>query len=210
MMAGECFSEHQEHIFQIKIPFPMSELALKLIRENIEKHNRGEDASVLDLGNCGMTEVPEELRECVWLETLSFGKYCYDFKTGKWLKTINSGDNNEITHLPPFLSDLTNLIQFVISDLKIKSIEIVNTYEKLQLLSLNGTKVDDLDPIRNLTELRSLDCQDTKISNLEAISGLINLDFLNISYNRISHIDVVKNLKRLQFLFCSNTYIRDL
>lgn len=35
----------------------MSELALRLIRENIEKHRRGEDARMLDLGNCGMTEV---------------------------------------------------------------------------------------------------------------------------------------------------------
>jgi hypothetical protein len=35
----------------------MPELALKLIRENTEKHSQGEDASFLDLGNCGMTEV---------------------------------------------------------------------------------------------------------------------------------------------------------
>ena len=40
----------------------MSELALKLIRENIEKHERGEVATFLDLGNCGMTE---ENGECV-------------------------------------------------------------------------------------------------------------------------------------------------
>jgi hypothetical protein len=35
---------------------PMSELALQRIRENIEKHRRGEDARMLDLGNCGMTD----------------------------------------------------------------------------------------------------------------------------------------------------------
>jgi hypothetical protein len=33
----------------------MSKLALQRIRENIEKHRRGEDARMLDLGNCGMT-----------------------------------------------------------------------------------------------------------------------------------------------------------
>ena len=48
----------------------MSELALQLIRENIEKHRRGEDARFLDLGGCGMTEVPEEIGECVWVEGL--------------------------------------------------------------------------------------------------------------------------------------------
>jgi len=50
----------------------MSELALSLIRENIEKHQRGEDATVLDLGNCGITEVPEEIGECVCVEVVEF------------------------------------------------------------------------------------------------------------------------------------------
>ena len=45
----------------------MSELALKLIAEN--KKTR---SPFLDLGNCGLTEVPEEIGELVWLEELSF------------------------------------------------------------------------------------------------------------------------------------------
>lgn len=48
----------------------MSELALKLIAENKAKHARGEDARVLDLGNCGLTEVPEEVFALTWLECL--------------------------------------------------------------------------------------------------------------------------------------------
>ena len=39
----------------------MSELALQHIAENKAKHVRGEDARVLDLGDCGLTEVPEEV-----------------------------------------------------------------------------------------------------------------------------------------------------
>ena len=34
----------------------MSELALQRIAENKAKHARGEDARVLDLGNCGLTQ----------------------------------------------------------------------------------------------------------------------------------------------------------
>ena len=45
----------------------MSELALKLIAEN--KKTR---SPFLDLGNCGLTEVPQEIGELVWLEELSF------------------------------------------------------------------------------------------------------------------------------------------
>ena len=45
----------------------MSELALRLIEEN--KKTR---ANFLDLGNCGLIEVPTEIGELVWLEELSF------------------------------------------------------------------------------------------------------------------------------------------
>ena len=36
----------------------MSALAQQLIAENKAKHARGEDASYLDLGRCGLTELP--------------------------------------------------------------------------------------------------------------------------------------------------------
>ncbi|MBK9013085.1 MAG: hypothetical protein IPM82_02810 [Saprospiraceae bacterium] len=42
--------------------------ALELIAEN--KRTR---SPFLDLGNLGLTEVPEEVFECVWLEYLSLG-----------------------------------------------------------------------------------------------------------------------------------------
>jgi internalin A len=43
----------------------MSEIALKLIREAKETR-----ATRLDLQNCGLTELPEELFELTWLEEL--------------------------------------------------------------------------------------------------------------------------------------------
>ncbi|MBP8238882.1 MAG: hypothetical protein KAX50_02910 [Saprospiraceae bacterium] len=46
----------------------MSEPAQQLIAENKAKHARGEDASYLDLGNCGLTELPD-LSGMEWLET---------------------------------------------------------------------------------------------------------------------------------------------
>ena len=43
----------------------MPELALKLIRKAKQKR-----LTRLDLGNCGLTEIPEELFELTWLEEL--------------------------------------------------------------------------------------------------------------------------------------------
>jgi len=44
----------------------MSKLAQKLIAEN-----KRTQSTFLDLGNCGLTELPDELLECTWLENLS-------------------------------------------------------------------------------------------------------------------------------------------
>jgi hypothetical protein len=52
----------------------MFELAQKLIAENKARHARGEDASYLDLGRCGLTELPD-LSDMEWLE-MSAVKLC--------------------------------------------------------------------------------------------------------------------------------------
>ncbi len=52
----------------------MSELALQLIAEN--KRTR---SPFLDLGNCGLTEIPAEIGELVWLEELSFANEFWFF-----------------------------------------------------------------------------------------------------------------------------------
>ncbi len=46
----------------------MSKLAQQRIAENKAKHARGEDASYLYLGRCGLTELPD-LSGMEWLET---------------------------------------------------------------------------------------------------------------------------------------------
>ena len=50
----------------------MSELALKLIKEAKEKRLKR-----LDLGNCGLTKLPEELFELVWLQNLEVLHFHY-------------------------------------------------------------------------------------------------------------------------------------
>lgn len=59
----------------------MSELALKLIAENKETHS-----PFLDLGNCGLTEVPKEITDLVWLEELSFASVWLSFDGEGWIR----------------------------------------------------------------------------------------------------------------------------
>jgi Leucine-rich repeat (LRR) protein len=78
----------------------MSELALKLIREAKEQR-----LNHLDLGNCDLTVLPDELFELTWLEELILNdnKELYDLKDISKLKQINLLDisNTKVHDLSP-------------------------------------------------------------------------------------------------------------
>jgi internalin A len=128
----------------------MSELALKLIAENKAKHARGEDARVLDLGNCGLTEVPEEVGELVWLEELILrdNKQLANIDPVKKLlalKYLNCA-YTKIEDLSP-ISDLENLEKLEVHDSRVSHLTPLSKLEKLLKINLYGTRVKDLSPI---------------------------------------------------------------
>ena len=85
---------------------PMSDVALQLIAEN--KKTR---VTFLDLGNCGLTEIPAEIGELFWLESVSLASEWYEWDGENWQerKSQNTGDKNEgLIDLAP-LAGLTNL-----------------------------------------------------------------------------------------------------
>jgi hypothetical protein len=98
--------------------FAMSELALQLIRENKDKHTRGERAHSLNLDNWRLTGLPEEISDLVWLDYLSFiGTQVSDLSplTGlanlQWLNISET----QVSDLSP-LAGLAYLQQLVASE----------------------------------------------------------------------------------------------
>jgi internalin A len=87
----------------------MSELALKLIKEAKEKR-----LTRLDLGNCGLTELPDELFELVWLKYL-FIMDEYKEPDGHEELDYKSLNLNSINHLSERISNLKELITLKIS-----------------------------------------------------------------------------------------------
>jgi Leucine-rich repeat (LRR) protein len=107
----------------------------------------------LDLGNCGLTEVPGEVRELVWLERLTFASEWRERegRERQQKKSSNSGEENkELADIRP-LSGLT----------------------ALQSLDVSGTQVSDLGPLSGLTALQSLNVRGTQVSDLSALTPLI-------------------------------------
>ncbi|HAP62768.1 MAG TPA: hypothetical protein DCR93_25815, partial [Cytophagales bacterium] len=79
-------------------------LALKLIaQEKKEKTGR------LDLGNCGLTELPEELFELEWLEWLNLGEWYWDAEAQEDVQTPNKGGRNRLGQAAERLTELPQL-----------------------------------------------------------------------------------------------------
>ena len=72
----------------------MSELAKQLIAEC--KANK---SKVLDLGNCGLTSLPDELFELVWLEELYVCNVYFDYENKKETYSPNNGKKNILSEI---------------------------------------------------------------------------------------------------------------
>jgi hypothetical protein len=88
----------------------MSDLALRLIAENKVSHERGEDsAKYLDLGNCGLTVLPEALFELDWLEELIANNEWWGERIKQWVQSKNQGPQNRFAAIPDALGSLQRL-----------------------------------------------------------------------------------------------------
>ncbi|MEO1384316.1 MAG: hypothetical protein AAFV78_13900, partial [Bacteroidota bacterium] len=81
----------------------MSELALERIREN-----KRTQAKRLNLARCGLTELPDELFECVWLEELILSNRIWDEEKRKWISMANSGPYNLLDDIPQKVRQIKN------------------------------------------------------------------------------------------------------
>jgi internalin A len=120
----------------------MSNLALQRIREAKEQR-----LTRLDIGNCGLTEIPDEVFELTWLEELILsGQWWeYSFEEKKW-EDFNSRNKG-----------IANTIKFISPKIKILR------YLKV-LIANEQTAIRDLNPLKELTDLQQLVINDTAIS----------------------------------------------
>jgi hypothetical protein len=96
----------------------MSELALRLIAEN-EKTRE----PFLDLGNCGLIEVPEEIGELTWLEELSFASRWRD-ENGVEHESTNTGPSNNMARLPSSFARLRSLKRLYLNGVYYKTFDL--------------------------------------------------------------------------------------
>lgn len=187
----------------------MSELALQLIREAKEKR-----LTRLDLGNCGLTELPEELFELDWLEELVIANEWWEWQdeAQKWKKrqSQNQGAKNQVESIHVQIRKLTKLTILIASGNKIRDIQPLVELDLLKTLYLRSNQISDVQPLAVLVQLQTLYISSNQINNVQPLAGLVLLKTLDLSFNQISDIQPLAGLVLLQSLDLSFNQISDI
>ncbi|MEN9609456.1 MAG: hypothetical protein RLZZ628_270, partial [Bacteroidota bacterium] len=156
--------------------------ALQLILKAIDNCD-----SFIDLGNCGLTEIPEAIVGLAAdLQGLALGESFFYPGATRWHASENQGLPN-----------------------RIQNIDILSRLPNLQTLSLYGNAITDLSALADLAALEHLSLQHNQITAIEPLKDLNNLVDLNLSYNQISDITPLMNLSNLKELYLNDNQIQD-
>lgn len=184
----------------------------ELAQEVIEREMR-ERTGYLDLGNCGLTELPD-LSGMDWLETLIVANSWWDINQGAWVLSNNKGEWSIIIKPPshPLPLGLKKVVfgggfsgKWAMSDFGFLA-----NLANLTSLDLHSNEISDLGFLANLTNLTSLDLSSNQMNDLGVLGNLVNLTTLNLTNNEISDFGFLSNLLNLTSLNLSFTETRDI
>jgi internalin A len=184
------------------------EAALSLIEENKAMHASGEDARFLNLSGLGLTQVPEELEELVWVEELAFLPGWFE-KEKNGYRWSYEGRGNKLL-LTDSLLKLTNFKQLWLINNQILNIEILSACHRLEIIDLSYTDIASLEFVRGMKSLKSLNFDSTSVSDLSPLSHQYNLTSIGLSNTKITDLSPISNLENLTLLNISYTLIESL
>lgn len=210
----------------------MSDLARKLIRTAKEKR-----LTSLELGRCGLTELPEQLFALEWLEEFVVSNSYWDREKEKWIESPNQGEPNRLSQIPGSISRLSKLrTLYIMGDpanpceirdlsplatlanlawldvywTKVSDLSPLEKLTNLQWLTASGTQVSDLSPLEKVTSLTALAVSGTPVSDLSPLATLVDLQWLQVADTPVSDLSSLEKLTNLQTFGVSGTQVRDL
>ena len=163
----------------------------------------------LDLGQLGLTELPEALFGLTHLRRLNLGAGF----SGEGRQQIESKSNiasNTIEQLPRTLRKLTELRALSLSECRLADLEGIAELTALQLLDCSGTEISNLMPLARFSGLQWLDCRSTRVDDLAPLAGLSALQSLNCFNTAACDLTPLTGLFALQLLNCAGSQVHDL
>ncbi len=186
-----------------------------LALELIEKEKQ-EKTGFLDLGNCGLTELPEDLRELAWLEELVLGIGRFN-RDNEWVSSGNQDKPNHLDSLPGWLNELGELRRLWLGGAwgkgkrwALNDLSPLAELKNLRSLGCSGTEIADISPLSGLRNLEMLDCSVTCVTDLSPLKGLCNLREIYCSGTQVADLSAISDSRNLEILFCTETKVEDL
>lgn len=188
---------------------PTTELALKLIEEN--KRTR---SPFLDLGNCGLTQIPPELEGLPWLETLVLAPRWEEkgertFGVLRQKSSRNTGAKNRFGGKQPPLPRLS-LRKLYLDHTWLADLTPISGLRELEKLSLSYNPVKDLSPLVQLTRVRELHVFTTPVADLSALANLTDLRVLSAGRTSVADLSPLTDLNKMEVLTIWETQVKDL
>jgi len=202
---------------------------LERIKECCEKH-----LSKLDLSECGLSEIPDEVAKLTWLQKLdlSYNKII-EINTLQGLTALTSLNlaGNQIKEIDALqklaaltsldlsgnqikkigaLQGLTTLTSLVLYSNQIKEIDVLQGLTALNSLVLFNNQIKEVDTLQGLTALTKLNLAGNQIKEIEALQGLTALTSLNLYRNQIKDIEALQGLTVLTSLNLYSNQIKDI
>lgn len=179
-------------------------IALERIAEEAEARTGS-----LDLGNLGLTALPEALFDLKHLTRLILGLSFID-ERGKWRWSRSAIAPNAIEGSLERLKELPSLRALSLRGCRHESLKELSVLTSVQALDCAHTTLSDLGPLAGLINLQRLDCSKTNVSDLGLLAKLDKLQELHCWSTKVSDLGPLDGLVNLQRLDCSNTEVSDL
>lgn len=209
----------------------MNDLVKQILEDNKKTKN-----PYLDLGRCGLTEIPKEVFSYNWIETLILSNSYWDYDKLLRSESANKGPKNFIVDIPAAISKLnnlkhlkigsdwqnssrlfgtenigklTNLLSLDLRGNKLEDLSFLSELANLTILNLSSNKIQNIGTLKQLTKLGTINLRDNQIEDASALSELTDLKSINIAGNQIKNASFLTNLTSLVTLNLTNNQIED-
>jgi len=164
------------------------------IAQALIAENKRTKSKKLDLGSCGLTELPEELFECVWLEELHLG----EFDALDMFDELSRGEQD--IRAEYVNQEAAN---------RISDISGIQHLYNLQSLNISENQIFDISQLKSLQKLQELNFFGNYVSDISILNNLINLEYLSFGYNQVKDLSPLKDLKNLEIIAFSENGLKE-
>jgi len=145
--------------------------------------------AVLDLTDCGLSIIPEEVELLGGLQDLDLGR-------------------NQIREVPNF-THLPQLRELYLNNNQIREVPNFTHLPQLRELYLNNNQIREIPNFTNLPQLEILRLSNNQIKEIPNFTNLPQLETLRLSHNQITEVPNFTHLPQLQGLYLANNKITE-